>query len=270
MDPVKNKIIVVKYGGNAMRNNGLMEAVAADAAELRQQGARLVLVHGGGPEIDALLGKMGLESRFVNGLRYTDAQAMEAVQMALCGKINKNICALIQSRGADAAGLCGIDGALFTARKRKDIDLGMVGDIVEVRPALLHILIAQGFVPVVSSVALGIDEEAGLALNINADTAASSLAAAAAAEELVIMTDISGLMRDVNDDKSLIRSIRVSEIDALKAAGVIQGGMIPKIDGCVEAIERGVKLVRIIDGRIPHILRKTFCGGFESGTVISK
>ena len=248
------KTIVVKYGGNAMINEELKAAVIQDLILMACVGIRTVLVHGGGPEIEAMLKKTGGESRFVNGLRYTDDETMEIVQMVLCGKLNKDIVSLIQQAGGRAIGLCGIDGAMLRARRISDDDYGLVGDIEEIDVSILNSALDSAFIPVVSSVAYGIGEDEGRNLNINADSAAAKIAAALQAEKLILMTDVQGLLRNVNDPDSLIKTARRAELAQLKKDGVISGGMIPKADCCALALDGGVKKAHIIDGRMPHAL----------------
>jgi acetylglutamate kinase len=250
------KTVVVKYGGNAMINEDLKAAVIQDVILMSCVGIRTVLVHGGGPEIEAMLKKIHKESRFINGLRYTDEETMEIVQMVLCGKINKDLCSLIQQRGGRAMGLCGIDGALLQARRLRTggEDLGLVGEIETVDTRLLDSVLDTGVIPVVSSVAYGIGEETGLSLNINADTAAAKIAGALGAEKLLLMTDVRGLLRDVQNPDSLIKEICRSDLEALKKDGIVSKGMIPKVDCCTLALDGGVKKAHIIDGRLPHAL----------------
>ncbi len=245
-----NKIIVVKYGGNAMISEELREAVMGDIVLLSLIGVKVVLVHGGGPEITEMLNKVGKESKFVDGLRVTDKETVEIVQMVLAGKINKNLVNLLQSKGGRAIGLCGIDGHMIKAEMKKK-ELGYVGEItdVDVRP-ILDVL-EKGYIPVVSTV--GYDDE-GNSYNINADTAAARIAGQLKCESLITMTDIAGILRDKNDPSTLIPTIYVSEAPQLIAEGIISGGMIPKIECCIEAIRRGVKKVFVIDGRIPHAI----------------
>ncbi|MCL2180151.1 MAG: acetylglutamate kinase [Treponema sp.] len=251
----QGKTIVVKYGGNAMLNDELKKAVMEDIILMSCIGIRTVLVHGGGPEIETMLKKTGKESLFIKGLRYTDEETMDIVQMVLCGKVNKEITALIQKTGGDAIGLCGIDGGLLKARRMKgDDDLGMVGEITGVDTSILNSNLNSGIIPVISSVAYGIDEDEGKSLNINADTAAAMIAAALGAEKLVLMTDVRGILRDVNDEKSLIKSVQRSQLDSLKEEGIITKGMIPKADCCALALDGGVNKTHIIDGRIPHAI----------------
>jgi acetylglutamate kinase len=250
----RGKTVVVKYGGNAMINGDLKAAVIQDVILMACVGIRTVLVHGGGPEIEAMLAAVGKESRFVQGLRYTDEETMEIVQMVLCGKVNKDITALIQQAGGRAMGLCGIDGAMLKANRIRGQDLGLVGEIAEVDVGVLNSVLDSGAIPVVSSVAYGIGEDAGRALNINADTAAAKIAAAMGAEKLLLMTDVRGILRDVHDPDSLIKELNRSELEALKKSGVINKGMIPKAECCCLAMDGGVKKAHIIDGRLPHAL----------------
>jgi len=252
----RGKTVVVKYGGNAMINENLKSAVIQDLILMACVGIRTILVHGGGPEIDAMLRKVGKESRFINGLRYTDGETMEIVQMVLCGKVNKDICSLIQQAGGRAMGLCGIDGALLQARRLRagDDDLGLVGEIETVDIRLLNSVLDSGVIPVVSSVAYGIGEDTGCSLNINADTAAAKIAGALGAEKLLLMTDVRGILRNVQDPESLIKEVRRADLEALKKDGIVSKGMIPKVDCCMLALDGGVKKAHIIDGRLPHAL----------------
>ena len=244
------KILVVKYGGNAMINDGLKRDVMKDIVLLSLIGVKVVLIHGGGPEITDMLGRVGKESRFVDGLRVTDAETAEIVQMVLAGKINKNLVNLIQNTGGRAIGLCGADGHLIEAEMR-DERLGFVGEITNINTQPILDVLEKGYIPVVSTV--GVDGE-GNVYNINADTAAARIAGELKAEALISMTDIRGLLRDKDDPESLIPTVRVSDAPALVADGIISGGMIPKVDCCIEAIRRGVNRVFIIDGRVPHAI----------------
>ena len=244
------KIVVIKYGGNAMINGELKAAVMHDIVLLSLVGAKVVLVHGGGPEISGMLKRVGKESVFKDGLRVTDAETVEIVQMVLAGKTNKDLVNLLQNTGGKAIGLCGIDGHMITARKMNE-DLGFVGDITDINTEPVLDLLEKGYIPVISTV--GCDSE-GNVYNINADTAAAEIAGKLKAESFISMTDISGLMRDKDDPDSLIRKINVSEATLLIRNGIIQGGMIPKVECCIEAIRRGVQKVFIIDGRIPHAI----------------
>jgi len=250
----QNKTIVVKYGGSAMQSDALKKAVIEDVILMSCVGIRTVLVHGGGPEIETMLKKTGKESRFVNGLRYTDEETMDIVQMVLCGKVNKEITALIQKTGGRAIGLCGIDGGLLKARRIKGEDLGLVGEIHEVDSSMLNSILGSGAIPVISSVAYGTGDDEGKPLNINADIAAAKVAAALGAEKLVLMTDVRGILRDVNDENSLIKSVTRTQLEDLKKEGILTKGMIPKTDCCALALDGGVRKAHIIDGRIPHAI----------------
>ena len=243
-----DKVVVVKYGGNAMINEELKAAVIRDIVLLRQVGIKVVLVHGGGPEITEMLGKIGKKSEFVNGLRVTDAETAEIVQMVLAGKINKSLVSLIENTGGRSVGLCGADGNLIRAKQLR-AELGQVGEITEINVEPINDLIERGYIPVIATI--GFDEN-GTVYNINADTAAARIAGMLGAESLISMTDISGILRDRDDPSSLIPKILASEVPALIESGVISGGMIPKAQCCSEAIECGVRKVFIIDGRIPH------------------
>ncbi len=245
-----NKIVVIKYGGNAMINEELKDAVMGDIALLSQIGIKVVLVHGGGPEITDMLGKIGKKSEFVDGLRVTDKETADVVQMVLAGKVNKSLVALLGRLGCKAIGLCGADNHLITAEV-KDERLGFVGEITDINPEPIIDLLNMGYVPVISTT--GCDND-GNVYNINADTAAAKIAGILGAESFISMTDIAGLLRDINDPSTLISKVSVSEIPELINDGIISGGMIPKIDCCREAIRRGVKKVFIIDGRVPHSL----------------
>jgi acetylglutamate kinase len=249
-----NKTIVVKYGGNAMLNCDLKNAVIEDIILMALVGIRTVLVHGGGPEIEVMLKKTGKESRIVNGLRYTDEETMDIVQMVLCGKVNKEITALVQKNGGRAIGLCGIDSGLLKARRIKSEDLGLVGEVEQVDVSILNTLLNAGFIPVISSVAYGLGEDEGKSLNINADIAAAKIACALGAEKLVLMTDVRGILQDIKDENSLIKSVERSKLENLKKEGVISGGMIPKTDCCALALDGGVKKAHIIDGRLSHAI----------------
>jgi len=250
----QGKTIVVKYGGNAMLNDDLKRAVIEDVILMSCVGIRTVLVHGGGPEIEAMLKKTGKESRFINGLRYTDEETMDIVQMVLCGKVNKEITALIQKTGGKAMGLCGIDGGLLKAVRMKNEDLGLVGEIDQVDVSMLNTVLDSEVIPVISSVAYGTGRDEGKALNINADIAAAKIAAALDAEKLVLMTDVRGILRDVKDENTLIKSIKRPQLNTLKEEGIITKGMIPKTDCCAMALDGGVKKAHIIDGRLPHAI----------------
>ena len=242
------KIIVVKYGGNAMINDDLKEAVMGDVVLLSLIGIKVVLVHGGGPEINDMLKKINKKSEFIDGLRVTDKETMDIVQMVLAGKVNKSLVQMINEKGGSALGLCGADGDMIKTKKLDDVH-GFVGEITEINTKIINDALNNGYIPVISTI--GVDNE-GNTYNVNADTAASRIAGALKAESLISMTDIIGLLRDVNDPTSLITSVNVSEVKELINDGIISGGMIPKVDCCVDAIRRGVNKSFIIDGRVPH------------------
>lgn len=245
------KTIVIKYGGNAMINDELTKTVINDIILMKCIGINPIIVHGGGPEINNTLNKMNYESKFINGLRYTDNNAIDVVQMVLAGKVNKDLVKLIQGCGGKAIGLSGIDASLIKAKKISgDIDLGYVGEITSIDTDILNIAITSGYIPVVASVASG--ENDNNTYNINADTCASKIASAMKAEKLMLLTDVPGVMMDPSDKSSLISTLRLHQIPKLTVDKVIKGGMIPKISCCVEAIRLGVKKSHIIDGRIPH------------------
>lgn len=245
--------VVVKYGGNAMINEELKDAVIHDLVLLNLVGVKIVVVHGGGPEISEMLKKIGKESRFVNGLRYTDRETMDIVQMVLCGKVNKDLVTLLEKAGGRGIGLGGMDGGMFQAKRMTDrtgTDYGYVGDIVDVNPAPVIDVLEKGYIPVVSTVAQGIDDETNY--NINADTAACKLAVALGAKKLILLTDVRGLMLDPDDESTLLTNLKVSEVPKLVRDGIIKGGMIPKVDCCVEAVRKGVDQANIQDGRVKH------------------
>ena len=244
----KDKIIVIKYGGNAMIDEHLKQLVMEDVVMLTSLGMKVVLVHGGGPEISGMLKKIGKESKFVNGLRVTDEETADIVTQVLAGKVNKNLVKQLNLAGGHAVGLSGLDNQLIQARPL-NLDLGYVGEIVDVKTDVILDLLNMGYIPVVSTI--GYDND-GNVYNINADTAAARIAGALNAEKFIAMTDIKGVLRDKNDDSTLMKYINVSELKSLEKEGVIDGGMIPKVQCCVEAIRRGVRFVVIIDGRIPH------------------
>ena len=258
------EIIVIKYGGNAMINEELKEAVIKDVVLLNLIGIRVVLVHGGGPEISEMLEKVGKESVFVNGLRCTDDETMDIVQMVLCGKVNKNLVSMLQKAGGNGIGLAGVDGNLFEAVRRDD-EHGNVGNIVNVNPQIVLDVLEKGYIPVVSSIAAGVDQT--MNYNINADFAAEKLAIALKAKKFILLTDVKGLMRDLTDETSLIREVKVSQVAKLMKEGVISGGMIPKVQCCVEAIRQGVQTVNIQDGRIPHSILIEILSDEGIGTV---
>lgn len=242
--------VVVKYGGNAMINEDLKSAVMSDLVLMQLVGINVVLVHGGGPEISSMLKAVGKESKFENGMRVTDAETIDIVQQVLAGKVNKSLVQLLESHGGHAIGLCGLDGRMLMAEKLiTSADLGFVGEIKEVNPKPLEMVMNNGYIPIVATVAGGYD---GSVYNINADLAAAQIAAKLGAKKLILMTDIRGLLRDINNENSLISVVNVSEVPMLKRDGIIKGGMIPKIDCCVEAVRNGVNRAHIIDGRLEH------------------
>ena len=245
------KTIVIKYGGNAMINEGLKDAVMTDIVLLSLVGIHVVLVHGGGPEINAMLDRLGKESRFVGGLRYTDRETMDVVQMVLAGKVNKDLVQLLGAHGGKALGLCGLDGGMIRAVKHSGEDLGFVGEIESVDVTPINDALKTGYIPVISTIGGGYGEDV---YNINADTAVARIAACLHAEKLLLMTDVRGLLRDKEDEGTLIPVVNVSDVPGLKNQGIISGGMIPKIECCVEAVRRGVHRTHIVDGRIPHSL----------------
>ncbi|MDD3652759.1 MAG: acetylglutamate kinase [Desulfotomaculaceae bacterium] len=261
------KTVVIKYGGHAMVNNDLKEAVMTDLVLMKYVGMHPVIVHGGGPEITEMLKRVGIVSRFVNGLRVTDRETMEIVEMVLAGKINKEIVAQINQIGGRAVGLSGKDAGLFQAVKKlhrvitpegKDemVDIGFVGDITQVNPGVILTVMNEGYIPVVSPVAVG---DQGESYNVNADFAAGRLAAALGADKLIILTDVEGVMAERNDPGSLISVLRVEDYPALVEKGIINGGMIPKVECCLDALAGGVRTTHILDGRVPHsILLEVF------------
>lgn len=265
------KTIVVKYGGNAMINEGLKDAVISDLVLLKLVGINVVLVHGGGPEISGMFDKLGIESKFINGLRYTSEEAVEVVQMVLAGKTNKDLVNKIERIGGAAIGLSGIDGGLIKAKKLDDgqFDYGCVGEIIEVNTKIISDNIANGFIPVVSTVACSADGESTV-YNINADTAAAKIAIALGAEKLILLTDVKGLMRDVKDEDSLIPEVKLSEIQGLIDQGVIKGGMIPKVDCCADTVKGGVKRAHIIDGRLLHSILIEMLSDEGIGTMFTR
>ena len=261
------KTIVIKYGGNAMISDELRKAVMSDIILLSLVGIRVVVVHGGGPEISAMLKKIGHESHFVDGLRYTDEETMDVVQSVLCGKVNKNLVAQLNRLGGQAIGLCGMDGAMFQA-EQLDAKYGLVGRITGVNPEPVELALMTGYIPVVSTVAQGVD--ADTAYNINADTAAAKLAEALGAEKLILLTDVRGLLRDPKDEETLIHVLHTYDVPALIAQGIISGGMIPKMECSVEAIHGGVERVHILDGRIPHSILIELLSDRGIGTMLKK
>ena len=260
------KTVVIKYGGNAMINEELKQQVMEDIALLWLIGVKVVLVHGGGPEISDTMKKLGKQAVFIDGLRVTDKETVDIVQMVLAGKINKTLVNLIQMKGGHAVGLSGIDGGILEA-KVKDERLGYVGEITKVRPQPIQDLLEKNYIPVVSTVA---SDRQGNTYNINGDTAAAYLAGALGAERLIMMTDIAGILRDKDDPATLIPQITVSEARKLYDEGIISGGMIPKVDCCIEALEHGVNNVVIMDGRIPHSILMELLTDEGAGTMVMK
>ena len=261
------KTIVVKYGGNAMISDDLRKAVMSDIILLSLVGIRVAVVHGGGPEISDMLKKIGHQSKFVDGLRYTDETTMDVVQSILCGKVNKNLVAQLNRLGGRAIGLCGMDGQLFQA-EQLDEKYGLVGKITGVNPDPVENALMNGYIPVVSTVAQGMD--ADTAYNINADTAAAKLAEALHAEKLILLTDVRGLLRDPKDEETLIHVLHTYDVPELVAQGVISGGMIPKMQCCVDAIAGGVERVHILDGRIPHSILIELLSDRGIGTMLKR
>ena len=261
----KGKTIVVKYGGSAMTSTELKDAVMSDLTLLNLIGIRVVLVHGGGPEISSGLKRIGKESKFIDGLRVTDEETMAVVQQVLAGKVNKDLVALLKGQGI---GLCGIDGAILDCKKltpeSPEKDLGYVGEIVKVRTPMLRFALDSGFIPVIATV--GVDDE-GTPYNVNADTAACKIAIALGATKLVNMTDVAGLLMDKDDPASLITGVEVGEVPSLIEKGIISGGMLPKIEGCVECLSKGVGEAVIVDGRIPHSILLEIFSNRGSGTL---
>ncbi|XP_009591315.1 uncharacterized protein [Nicotiana tomentosiformis] len=263
----RGKTIVVKYGGAAMKSEALQASVIADLVLLSCVGMRIVFVHGGGPEINQWLGKMGIKPNFLNGLRVTDASTMEIVSMVLVGKVNKHLVSLINKAGATAVGLSGIDGHLLTARPSPNADqLGFVGDIASVDPSVLRPLIDNYHIPVIASVAA---DKTGQSYNINADTAAGELAAALGAEKLILLTDVAGILEDRNDPGSLVKQIDIKGVKKMTDDGKVAGGMIPKVSCCVRSLAQGVTTASIIDGRLQHSLLLEILTDEGAGTMIT-
>ena len=260
----RGKIVVIKYGGNAMINEDLKQQVMEDICLLWLIGVKVVLIHGGGPEISETMKKFGKKSEFVNGLRVTDKETVDIVQMVLAGKVNKTLVNLLQMKGGHAVGLSGIDGGILEATM-KDERLGYVGEVTKIRTQPITDLLEKNYIPVISTIA---SDRQGNTFNINGDTAAASIAGALGAERLIMMTDIAGLLRDKDDPSTLIPAVTVSEAKQLFEEGVISGGMIPKVDCCIEAIEKGVKHVVIMDGRVPHAILMELLTDEGAGTMV--
>ncbi|NJM75854.1 MAG: acetylglutamate kinase [Acaryochloridaceae cyanobacterium RU_4_10] len=245
------KTIVVKYGGAAMTDNALKAQVISDIVFMACVGIRPVVVHGGGPEINTWLGKMGIEAKFLNGLRVTDADTMDVVEMVLVGRVNKELASLINQSGGSAVGICGKDANLITARPQGAAEMGFVGEVASINPSLLSSLVENGYIPIVSSVAT---DETGQAYNINADTVAGEIAAALGAEKLILLTDTAGILKDYHDPSTIIHQLDITQARELIQSGVVSGGMIPKVTCCVRSLAQGVRAAHIIDGRVPHAL----------------
>jgi acetylglutamate kinase len=266
---LNGKTVVIKYGGNAMIGSGQVQTIMQDIILLKYVGVNPIVVHGGGPEINRMLDNMGLESRFHNGLRITDQAAMEVVQMVLTGKINKDIVGRLNSLGGKAIGLCGMDGGLLQVEKMQPldgVDLGLVGSITYVNSKTLELLAADEYIPVVAPI--GTDKN-GITYNINADTAAGEIAAAMKAEKLIFLTDIDGIRREPDNPDSLISSISAGEVRDLMKKGIISGGMIPKVNGCIKAIEKGVNRTHILNGTIPHPILLEIFTDVGIGTMVT-
>ena len=257
-------IVVIKYGGNAMINQELKQQVMEDIVLLQLIGVKVVLVHGGGPEITETMARMGKESVFQNGLRVTDRETVDIVQMVLAGKVNKSLVNLLEVKGGNAIGISGMDGQLIQA-KMKNEQLGYVGTVTKVNPRPILDLLEKGYIPVIST--LGCDKQGNI-YNINGDTAAAAIAGALGARRLILMTDIDGILRDRTDPESLITMMTIDEARKLEGDGVISGGMIPKVECCISAIEQGVKKVIILDGRVPHAILMELLTDQGAGTMI--
>lgn len=263
-----NKIVVIKYGGNAMINEELKMNVITDVCLLSEIGVKVILVHGGGPEINGTLKKMNKETKFINGLRYTDEETIDVVQMVLAGKTNKDLVKLIMQKGGNAVGISGIDNQLIKAEKYDaGVDLGYVGAVKEIRPHIIFDLLDKGYIPVIASV--GMDEE-GNTYNINADTAAAEIAAALHAENMILVSDIPGLLKDKDDESTLIPLVTDKDAGVYIKDGTIGGGMIPKVDCCLRALNQNVKKAVIIDGRIPHSILIEMLSKDGIGTMFVK
>ena len=260
------KIVVIKYGGNAMIDESLKMQVMEDIALLWLIGVKVVLIHGGGPEISETMKRLGKKAEFVNGLRVTDRETVDIVQMVLAGKVNKSLVSLIQMKGGHAVGLSGIDGGIIEA-KMKDEALGYVGEITKIRTQPIMDLLEKNYIPIISTVA---SDRQGNTYNINGDTAAAHIAGALHAERLIMMTDINGVLRDKDDPSTLIREMSVEEAKGLYKEGIISGGMIPKVDCCIEAINEGVSNVVIMDGRVPHAILMELLTDEGAGTMVTR
>ena len=259
------KVVVIKYGGNAMQTEQLKQQVMEDIALLWLIGVKVVLVHGGGPEISQTMKKLGKEAVFIDGLRVTDAETVDIVQMVLAGKVNKTLVNLIQTKGGHAVGLSGVDGGIIEA-KMKNEKLGFVGEITKIRTQPITDLLEKGYIPVISTIA---SDRQGNTYNINGDTAAAHIAGALGAERMILMTDIAGILRDKDDPSTLIPHVTIADAKKLYDEGVISGGMIPKVDCCIEALTHGVKNVVIMDGRTPHSILMELLTNEGAGTMVT-
>ena len=259
------KVVVIKYGGNAMQTEQLKQQVMEDIALLWLIGVKVVLVHGGGPEISQTMKKLGKEAVFIDGLRVTDAETVDIVQMVLAGKVNKSLVNLIQTKGGHAVGLSGVDGGIIEATM-KDEKLGFVGEITKIRTRPITDLLEKGYIPVISTIA---SDRQGNTYNINGDTAAAHIAGALGAERMILMTDIAGILQDKDDPKTLIPHVTIAEAKQLYDEGIISGGMIPKVDCCIEALTHGVKNVVIMDGRTPHSILMELLTNEGAGTMVT-
>lgn len=267
---LSGKRVVIKFGGNAMLSDSLTEKVLQDVTLLKYVGVNPILVHGGGPDINDMLGRLNIETNFVNGLRVTDKASMDVVQMVLTGKTNKEIVAKLNNMGAKAVGLCGLDSKMIKCKKKapvNGVDLGYVGEIVHIEKRLLELLSDDEYIPVIAPI--GVDDE-GQSYNINADTVAGELAATLQAEKLIFLTDVDGIRSDKDDEDTLISSISVDEIHELIKTGVIEGGMIPKVQGCIKGIEQGVNRTHILNGTIPHPIILEIFTDKGIGTMVCK
>ena len=261
----RDAIVVVKFGGNAMVDPALAQTFAEDVVLLRSVGLRPVVVHGGGPQIGALLGRLGKQTEFIDGLRVTDAETLDVARMVLVGKVGRDIVGSINVHGAYAVGLSGEDGGLITAAPRSD-DLGYVGDVVSVQPNIVERLLSENMIPVVSTIGA---DETGQAYNINADTVAGALAGALGAEKAIYLTDVPGLLTDIDDPGSIVARATVDEVRGYVADGTISGGMIPKVEACIHAVESGANSAHMLDGRIPHVLLLELFTDAGIGTMIT-
>jgi len=260
------KTVVIKYGGNAMKSEMLKDAVINDLILMSCVGINVVLVHGGGPEINHMLNKVGKEPKFINGLRYTDEETIDIVQMVLAGKVNKDLVFRINSNGGKAIGLCGIDGnMIITEKVKSEEDLGYVGEVKQINTEIIDNFLKNGYMAVIATVGVGED---GKTYNINGDVAAAKIASALKAEKLILLTDVPGLMMDPKDENTLISKLKVGEVPLLMEDKIISGGMIPKIESCVESVRNGVRRVHILDGRTPHSILIELFSDEGIGTMI--